>query len=116
MNGTCWRYLILAPAGWGAALILFLGAQIRAGGASVSGAGSDEYIIRTWQTEDGLPQNSVTAMVQTDDRYLWMGTFNGLVRFDGVQFKTFDTINTPALGSSRVIKLFKEQAGHLWVI
>src|SRR5688572_22274400 len=91
---------------YGAAVILFL-AQVAGGFAGE--AGGEDYIIRTWQTEDGLPQNSVTAMVQTDDRYLWMGTFNGLVRFDGVQFRNFDTINTPALGSSRIIKLFKEQ-------
>ena len=47
------------------------------------------YIIETWQTEQGLPQNTVTSIAQTRDGYLWIGTLNGLARFDGVQFKVF---------------------------
>ena len=47
------------------------------------------YLIDTWETEDGLPENSATAMVQTPDGYLWFGTFNGLVRFDGMKFTVF---------------------------
>ena len=45
-------------------------------------------IIRSWGTEAGLPQNSVNAVVQTLDGYLWLGTQDGLVRFDGERFKT----------------------------
>ena len=45
-----------------------------------------EYRITKWETDDGLPENSATAMVQTPDGYLWFGTYNGLVRFDGVKF------------------------------
>src|SRR5271165_587698 len=52
------------------------------------------YLIRSWQTEEGLPQNSVTALVQTRDGYLWLGTYGGLVRFDGVRFTVFDSDNT----------------------
>ncbi len=44
------------------------------------------YDIRAWQTDEGLPQNSVTAVVQTPDGYLWAGTRGGLARFDGVRF------------------------------
>ena len=47
------------------------------------------YFTRTWQVEDGLPQNKVTAVVQTRDGYLWVGTYNGLARFDGVRFTVF---------------------------
>ena len=43
-----------------------------------------------WQTKDGLPQNSVDSMVQTADGYLWLGTQEGLARFDGVRFTVFD--------------------------
>src|SRR5712672_1891793 len=42
------------------------------------------YLIDSWETEDGLPENSATAMAQTPDGYLWLGTFQGLARFDGV--------------------------------
>jgi ligand-binding sensor domain-containing protein len=46
-------------------------------------ARSGEWLLKTWETEDGLPENSATAMVQTAEGYLWFGTFRGLVRFDG---------------------------------
>jgi ligand-binding sensor domain-containing protein len=73
------------------------------------------YLIDTWETEDGLPENSATAMVQTPDGYLWFGTFNGLVRFDGVTFTVFDPANTPQLPSASIINLHCDRSGKLWV-
>jgi ligand-binding sensor domain-containing protein len=49
-----------------------------------------DYIHDAWRVEEGLPQNSVRAIVQTQDGYLWFGTQEGLVRFDGIRFKVFD--------------------------
>jgi hypothetical protein len=63
------------------------------------------YLIDTWETEDGLPENSATAMVQTADGYLWFGTFGGLVRFDGVKFTVLNAFNTPGLPNSGVVNL-----------
>src|SRR5512137_2380204 len=57
-----------------------------------------DYTIQNWQLEQGLPQISVTSIAQTPDGYLWVGTFNGLVRFDGVRFTVFHEGNTPTLG------------------
>ncbi|MCX6928327.1 MAG: hypothetical protein NT154_34730, partial [Verrucomicrobia bacterium] len=74
-----------------------------------------DYLVRNWQTEDGLPDNTVTAIQQTTNGYLWLGTFNGLVRFDGVQFKTYDAANTPELRSSRILSLLADPAGALWI-
>ena len=74
-----------------------------------------EYLARNWQTEDGLPDNTVTAIQQTASGYLWLGTFNGLVRFDGVQFKVYDAANTPELRSSCILSLLTDQAGALWI-
>jgi signal transduction histidine kinase len=74
-----------------------------------------EYLIDRWETEDGLPENSATAMVQTPDGYLWFGTFNGLVRFDGVKFTVFDSVNTPQLPSSGIVNLHLDRRGWLWV-
>ena len=74
-----------------------------------------DYLVRNWQTEDGLPDNTVTAIQQTTNGYLWLGTFNGLVRFDGVQFKTYDAANTPELRSSRILCLLTDPAGGLWI-
>jgi ligand-binding sensor domain-containing protein len=73
------------------------------------------YVAQSWTTAQGLPQNSVKAIVQTRDGYLWLGTFSGLVRFDGVRFAVFDTANTPALTSNRILTLFEDHNGALWI-
>src|SRR6202040_643977 len=73
------------------------------------------YSFDVWQTEQGLPQNSVTSIVQTRDGYLWLGTYNGLVRFDGVRFKVFDSSNTPEFQGSRITSLFEDGEGSLWI-
>src|SRR6516165_7197937 len=61
-----------------------------------------EYFTRVWQTRDGLPNNAVTAIVQTHDGYLWLATYDGLARFDGVTFTNFDSSTTPEMHSTRV--------------
>jgi signal transduction histidine kinase/ligand-binding sensor domain-containing protein len=73
------------------------------------------FFVRAWQVEDGLPQNKVTAVVQTHDGYLWAGTYSGLARFDGMRFTVFDDKNTPELHSSRVTSLFESSNGTLWI-
>ena len=76
---------------------------------------SAPYRVDSWSTDDGLPQSSVTSIVQTHDGYLWLGTFGGLVRFDGVQFASFDRKNTPKLPSGRILSVFEDHDGTLWV-
>src|SRR3954468_8086997 len=76
---------------------------------------SEEYLTDVWTTDDGLPDSSVTAIAQTPDGYLWVGTYNGLVRFDGMRFVTFDPANTPALAHARVRKLSVDDEGTLWI-
>jgi hypothetical protein len=56
---------------------------------------SEAFLQDRWTTEQGLPQNTVISIVQTRDGYIWLGTFGGLVRFDGVKFTVFNTINAP---------------------
>src|SRR5438552_8414548 len=73
------------------------------------------YTIDVWETDDGLPQTSVIAMTQTRDGYLWLGTLNGLARFDGLHFTIFDEGNTPGLNSSRIVKLFEDSHRNLWI-
>lgn len=74
-----------------------------------------EYLIESWETDQGLPENSATAMVQTPDGYLWFGTFNGLVRFDGVAFTVFDPSNTPELPNAGIVNLHLDASQRLWV-
>jgi len=73
------------------------------------------FIVDAWTSEDGLPQNSVIACTQTRDGYLWVGTLNGLARFDGRRFTVFDEANTPGLPSGSVVFLFEDQSTNLWV-
>jgi ligand-binding sensor domain-containing protein/signal transduction histidine kinase len=68
-----------------------------------------------WQTEDGLPQNTVTAAVQTHDGYLWFGTNSGLARFDGERFQVFSSANTPELHDRRISSLYEDANGMLWI-
>jgi len=73
------------------------------------------FIVDTWSTEEGLPQSSVISVIQTRDGYLWLGTLNGLVRFDGNRFTVFDENNTPGLNSGRIVCLFEDSHGDLWI-
>jgi diguanylate cyclase (GGDEF)-like protein len=68
-----------------------------------------------WQSEQGLPQNSVNAILQTQDGYLWIGTQEGLARFDGVRFTVFNKRNTPEIHSNYIWSLFQDKAGELWI-
>ena len=73
------------------------------------------FTIDKWGPEEKFPGSSVIAMLQTRDGYLWLGTLYGLVRFDGVHFKVFDQSNTPELGSGRIVSLFEDLEGNLWI-
>ena len=73
-----------------------------------------QYHLDSWTTDNGLPQNSIRSITQTRDGYLWMTTFDGLVRFNGVQFKVFDKSNTRGLSTNRFTALYEEKEGTLW--
>jgi ligand-binding sensor domain-containing protein/signal transduction histidine kinase len=73
------------------------------------------YLINTWGTGQGLPQNIVNALAQTWDGYLWCGTAHGLARFDGLHFKVFNAQNAPELGSGRIRQLLADRHGSLWI-
>ena len=74
----------------------------------------DPYRFDVWTTDNGLPQNSVLAILQTRDGYLWLATSDGLVRFDGVRFTVFNRSNTKGLNSNRFTALFEDRHGNLW--
>src|SRR6185295_4949137 len=74
-----------------------------------------KYIQTVWTVQDGLPQNSVNAILQTRDGYLWLGTFGGLARFDGVKFTVFNSGNTLGLKGNRILSLYEDRAGRLWI-
>ena len=74
-----------------------------------------QYVHDSWETEAGLPQDSVLAVAQTPDGYLWLGTEEGLVRFDGVRFSVFDKNNTPEIGANVIQALLVDHEGSLWI-
>lgn len=74
-----------------------------------------QYVLSTWQSESGLPQNSVYTLLQSRDGYLWIGTEEGLVRFDGVRFEVFDKHNTPAIRANWIRVLREGSDGSIWV-
>ena len=75
----------------------------------------DHYGHQAWRTDSGLPQNTVHSILQTRDGYLWLGTDGGLVRFDGIDFVTFDVENTPQFKSDTVYDLLQDGSGTLWI-
>jgi signal transduction histidine kinase/ligand-binding sensor domain-containing protein/CheY-like chemotaxis protein len=74
-----------------------------------------QYVHNVWRTEEGLPQNSVQAILQTKDGYLWLGTQEGLVRFNGTQFISFNKTNVDAIKHNDVRALLEAHDGNLWI-
>lgn len=80
----------------------------------VSGHGQ-EYSVKTWTVENGLPQNIIRGITQTPDGYLWIATLNGVARFDGVRFVVFDKSNTRGIASNRFGGMAQGSQGDLWL-
>lgn len=74
-----------------------------------------QYVHDVWTTNDGLPQDSVNSVVQTPDGYLWLATQEGLARFDGASFTTFDSQTTRGLMENFVHTSFVDRRGRLWI-
>ena len=73
------------------------------------------FLVRSWQSEDGLPSNVVRSVAQAADGYLWVATAEGVVRFDGVRFTGFATEREAALARGTARALFAEENGDVWV-
>jgi ligand-binding sensor domain-containing protein/two-component sensor histidine kinase len=74
-----------------------------------------QYGLQTWQTDSGLPQNSVRAILQTRDGFLWFATREGVARFDGIDFTVYNRRNTPQLLSNDIRGLLEDPDGDLWI-
>ncbi|AXI99728.1 His Kinase A (phospho-acceptor) domain-containing protein [Cyclonatronum proteinivorum] len=74
-----------------------------------------EYLIRHYTTSDGLPLNSVIGMIQSADGFLYMTTLDGLVRYDGYEFKTYTTEDFPGLVSNRLQYIGIEEDERIWL-
>jgi ligand-binding sensor domain-containing protein/signal transduction histidine kinase/CheY-like chemotaxis protein len=76
---------------------------------------TSQYNHESWRSENGLPQNSGLSLAQTADGYLWVGTHEGLARFDGARFTVLDRRSVPELRSNSIEALKEDASGTLWV-
>lgn len=83
--------------------------------APATSAAVSQYRFDSWTTDNGLPQVSVNTIRQTRDGFIWMTTFGGLVRYDGLRFQVFNTGNTKGLRASRFSRLEEDAEGNLWM-
>ena len=74
-----------------------------------------QYVSDIWRSHQGLPQDSVRAVTQTRDGYLWLGTQEGLARFDGVRFEVFDKRSVEEMPSSSITSLCESADRALWI-
>lgn len=73
-----------------------------------------QFQLDLFTTEHGLPQSSVSAIVQTRDGYLWLATYDGLARYDGARFVVFNRAGEPGIRSNRFTVLYEDRDGNLW--
>lgn len=92
----------------GAVGLLLLNFSLAAGTAR-------RHELRNWQSDEGLPHNSVHALAQTTDGFLWVGTEKGLARFDGLRFQIIGDQFPPLQDSRRINALLATEAGKLWI-
>ncbi|MCV9385077.1 hybrid sensor histidine kinase/response regulator transcription factor [Reichenbachiella ulvae] len=78
---------------------------------------SQHYRFKHLTTENGLAQNMVDCMLQDSQGYIWLGTWNGLCKYDGYTFETFDSRagGESTLGNNFVYALQEDQFGNIWV-
>ena len=107
-NGSHW------PGKWLALALLALGCA-HAGYALDQNKNTSQYIRDEWNAREGFPGGRVYAITQTPDGYLWIGTENGLVRFDGLQFRLLQHSELGQLPEGPVFSLDVDASGDLWV-
>ncbi len=73
-----------------------------------------QYGFEVWTVDNGMPENEIRGITQTPDGYLWIATFNGLARFDGVHLTLFNR-DTPGLLSNQFGTMLQGRGGDLWL-
>ncbi|MCQ2248078.1 MAG: hypothetical protein MJZ50_03620 [Treponema sp.] len=74
-----------------------------------------DYVSHIWTAADGLPGNTITDIIQTKDGYVYMGTYDGLVRFDGINFNIQNRNTDENLGFSSARVVFEDSRCNLWI-
>src|SRR5450432_1876947 len=95
-------------------MMLASGSAVGANGRREAKESAFNYGIDFWGEAEGLPQSRIRCIVQTKDGYLWLGTDNGLVRFNGTTFTAF-TVETGSLRDNEVWAIQEDDEGGLWI-
>ena len=74
-----------------------------------------QYALRSWTADQGLPQGWISALLQTHDGFLWIGTKGGLARFDGIHFNVFKSYEADSIPNDTITSLAEDTAGNLWI-
>jgi ligand-binding sensor domain-containing protein/signal transduction histidine kinase len=89
-----------------------LAAALAAASAPVPAAPAQPtYTIDRWGVENGLPNNALSGLMQTRDGYLWISTWAGVVRFDGVRFEPVSL----RLPNDHARSLLQDHTGAIWI-
>ena len=77
-------------------------------------AATESFVARTWTRAEGLPNDSVTAVLQASDGFLWVGTQSGLVKFDGASFKPVGLYGSTNTGL-RITDMCEDRQNRIWI-
>lgn len=91
---------------------IFSGALLHLVAVMAAAGGTGQFLAAVWQTSDGLPHNSSTALLQDRRGYLWVATNSGVARFDGARFESFKVAD--GLPDNRVLCLMEDRDGRIW--
>ena len=75
----------------------------------------DDFVRKNWDTADGLPGMTITSLMQDDKGYIWIGTYDGLVRFDGVEFTTYSRTTDEKYDFASARSIIQDALGNIWV-
>lgn len=74
-----------------------------------------DYAVDMWTSRDGLPHNSLRGIAQTPEGHLWFATWEGVARYNGLDFELYDRSTTPGLLDNGIGGLYVDRDGALWV-
>lgn len=97
-------------------VVLLAGGRLAISAEPPADVTSSRWLARTWQTDEGLPDNNITGIEQAADGFLWVATLGGLMRFDGAHFEEFSTMHLPRVVNRNVRKMYLDRRGHFWLV
>lgn len=74
----------------------------------------NQFNFDHWTSEDGLPDNAITYLTQAKNGYIWFASYGGITRFNGIEFYTFNSYNTPELINNSFTHIYEDKEGVIW--